>query len=90
MHFMANSLLKDTSTRWAPQQNRHLELVPACLYFHHLTLYKTDISPRHTLTCSVCPNGVHQLNNVERVDSTTKKQSGSYYTYYRVCKYAKF
>ena len=35
----------------------HLELVPAFLYSLYLTLFKTDISPRWTLSAG--PKGVH-------------------------------
>ena len=39
-----------------PPQNGHLDLVPAFLYSLYLTLYKTDISLRRTLTAG--PKGV--------------------------------
>ena len=46
-----DSLLTDTSLK------RTLELVPAFLYSLYLTLYKTDISLRWTLTAGL--KGVH-------------------------------
>ena len=51
-----NSLFTDTSIRWTPLQNGHLELVPAFLYSPYLTLHKTDFSLRRTH--STGPKGV--------------------------------
>ena len=38
--FTVGFLLMDTSIRWIPQSNRHLQLVPTILYSLYLTLYK--------------------------------------------------
>ena len=45
-----DSLLTDTSIRRDTSVNGHLELVPAFSYSLYLTLYKTDISLRRTLS----------------------------------------
>ena len=40
----------DTSLRRTPRSNGHLEFVPAYIYCLYLTLYKTDITLRQTLS----------------------------------------
>ena len=40
--YTVDFLLTDTSIRWTPLYNGHLELVPAFVYSLYLTLYKTD------------------------------------------------
>ena len=54
--YTVDSLLKDFSIRRTPPKNGHLELVPAFLHSLYLTLYKTSISLRRTLTAG--PKGV--------------------------------
>ena len=74
-----NSLLTDTSIRRTPPWNRHLELVPAFLYFLYLTLYKTDISLRWTLTAG--PKGVRLRGSWLYSPRTNCRTSFVYYLY---------
>ena len=48
--------VQSTLSERTPPQNGHLDLVPVFLYSLYLTLYKTDISLRRTLTAG--PKGV--------------------------------